>query len=604
MRDLIKRRAAQKSGIRPSFISSPRHLLAGLFATSLFFSPCLQAADGLPETLLQELSFLSAEGAEGLGMQLLLEAEPNLDQAPEAWVEWHRQKVVLQQQKGRWAEVVREYEALPVNVPDSHQNWLFGELVHAYLAMGAGEQARDLLQSLIWSSAPDTSRLPEWRRLVLQSYLVDGRYDNARTALLRYEQDYPDAKLDHELLALKARLMIVSDHANEAAVLTVVSDKPVARSVYVLALLKGLTPLDADLLAESLKWLSEPQLGLAFKQSLFNALFEKIKQLEALPERIDALEALFGLGDTDGAQATAVVDARWFALAEYGRGLANQQQLLMGNFGPWFDLAEEMGQTRSRKAEAIYAWLAVKAQGTDINVRAHGLLTSLLEQQGHLQLLRAMYLSSSQFTDVGVLPLAVMYRLVDMALADGDLGLASKLMSQLDAPKGVDIVEWQLRRARVQILAGSPAYGADLLKEIVAAESLSQAQIANLLLAVQDLNSKAELVAAFSLLTELSHKLADSGSQREVLYWMAEIRMAQQQYAEAARLYLQSARLNQAGAMDGWAEAARHRAAHALEQAGLLSDAVNIYQTLSAATDDGARAIYNYQIRRLKNNIN
>ena len=604
MPKLVKGGAAQKSGVRPSFVFSCQRLLAGLLAGSVIFSPCLLAADGLPETLLQELSSLTDEGAESLGMHLLADAEPNLEQAPETWVEWHRQKVVLLQQKGRWADVVREYETLPVNVPVSHQNWLFAELVHAYLAMAAGEQARDLLLSLIWSSPPDTSRLPEWRRLVVQSYLVDGRHDNARTALLRYEQDYPDTELDHELLALKARLMIVSDRANEAAVLTVVSDKPIVRSVYVLALLKGLTPLDADLLSEALTWLAEPQLGLAFKQSLFSALFEKIKQLDNLPERIKALEGLLGIDDIDGSQVTAVVDALWFALTEYGRRLANEQQLLMGNFGPWFELAEEMAQPSTRKTEAIYAWLALKAQGADINARAHGLLVTLLEQQGHLQLLRAMYLSSSQFAGVGVLPLAVMYGLVDMALAEADLGLASKLMSQLDAPKGVDIVEWQLRRARVQILAGSPDYGAELLKEIVAVESLSQAQIANLLLAVQDLNSKAELEPAFVILAELSHKLPDSGSRRELLYWMAEIRMAQQQYNEAARLYLQSARLNKAGDIDGWAEAARHRAAHALEQAGLLSDALNIYQTLSAATEGGARRIYDYQIRRLKNSIN
>jgi len=603
MPKLIKRGAAQKTGVRPSFVSAPQRLLAILFAGSLLLSPCLQAENGLPEPLLKELSFLTAEGAESLGMQLLADAEPNLEQAPEAWIEWHRQKVVLQQQRGRWVEVVREYETLPANVPDSHQIWLSGELVQAYLAMGAGEQARDLLLSLIWSGDPDPSRLTKWRRLVLQSYIVDGRHDNARTALLRYEQDY-GAELEYEVLALKARLMIASDHANEAAVLMVVSDKPIVRSVYVLALLKGLTPLDTRLLTEALMWLAEPQLGLAFKQSLFGALFEKIKQLDRLPERIEALEGLLAINDIDGAQATAVVDALWFALTEYGRELANQQQLLMGNFGPWFELAAEMEQPSGRKAEAIYAWLAVKAQGADINSRAHGLLVSLLEQRGHLPLLRAMYLSSSQFADIGVLPLAVMYRLVDMALAEADLGLASKLMSQLDAPKGVDIVEWQLRRARVQILAGSAEYGADLLKEIAAVESLGQAQIANLLLAVQDLNSKAESASAFAILAKLLHKLPEGNSQRELLYWMAEIRMGQRQYSEAARLYLQAARLNSAGEADGWTVAARHRAAHALEQAGLLSDALNIYQTLSAATDDGARRIYDYQIRRLKNSIN
>ncbi len=604
MRQLIKVGAARKFGTRPSFVFSRQPLLVGLLTGFVIFSPCLQATDGLSESLLQEISFLTDAGAESLGMHLLADAEPNLARVSEAWIVWHRQKVLLLQQKGRWSEVIHEYETLPVDVPAKHQNWLLGEIVHSYLAMASGEQARDLLLSLIWKGRLDKKRLPELRRLVLHSYLVDGRYDNARTALLRYEQDYPDAVLDDELLALKARLMIASGRANEAAVLTVVSGEPVVRSVYVLALLKGLTPLDANLFAETLRWLAAPQLGLALKQSLFAALFEKIKGLDGLSDRIAALEGLLGINDIDGAQVTAVVDTLWFSLTEYGRRLANGQQLLMGNFDPWFTFAEEMRQSSNRKAEAIYAWLALKAQGTDINAQAHGLLVSLLEQQGHTPLLRAMYLSSSQFAGVGVLPLAVIYRLVDMALADADLGLASKLMSQLDAPKGVDVVEWQLRRARVKILAGATDDGIELLKEIVAVESLSQVQIENVLLAVHDLHSKARVVAAFTILAELLHKLPDRSAQHELLYWMAEIRMAQQQYSEAARLYIKSAHLSQKNAKNDWVETARHRAAHALEQAGLLSDALNIYQRLSAATEGGAGRIYDYQIRRLKNSIN
>lgn len=570
-----------------------------MLCTPFLFVSVAHASQPLSEELLTELSWLSDEGAETLSFMLLAEAEPSLDENPQAWTEWHQKKIELLRQKGRWKEIIQEYETLPVNVPDSHLNWVFAELVKAYLTMGGGEQARDLLLSLIWDSEHDQTQLADWRRLVVQSYLVDGRFDNAQTAALRFEQDYPDAEQDADWLGLKARLLIESDRANDAAILTVVSDKPTARSAYVLARLKGLTPLDAEILNEALGWLNQPQLDVTFKQALFTALFEKAKQIPDWPQRIAALERLLEVIHIGVAQTTAVADALWYSLTEYGQQLANQQQLLVGNFGPWFDLADKLSQSGTNQAEALYAWLAINAEGKDINAKAHALLVNSLGQQGRSELLRSLYLSSSQFADINVLPLALMYRLVDLALAEPDLGMASRLMSQVDAPEGVDVIEWQLRRARVQILAGVPEHGAEMLQEIVAADSLTNAQIENVLLAVQDLNNKARHEAAYKILAELLHKVPESGWQYELLFWMAEARMAQQQYSDAARLYLRSAKLAKDNQAQGWSDTAYQHAAQALEQAGLLSDAVNVYQALLPNLDSATRSIYQNQIRRL-----
>ena len=594
------RNHSKRGANRPRF-STPFVLLLNIVLTStcLFALGSQANATTLSDELLNEISSLSQQGAEELSFLLLQEAQPNIAHEPEAWSRWHHKKIELLRQKGRWFDVIQEYETLPQNVPDDHRHRVLVELARAYIATGAGEQARDVALSLIWNTVPNPDRMAEWRQLVVQSYLVDGRNDHAHTAVLRYEQDYENAGVDPDWLGLKARLLIETDRASEAAILTVVSEQPTARSAYVLATLKGHSPLNEDLLDEALEWLNHPALDITFKQSLFSALFEKSKQIVDWSARITALEKLLGVDQIELTQITAVADALWFGLTEYGHQLANQNQLLVGNFGPWFDKASELSQTETNQAEAIYAWLATKAQGTDINAKAHELLVNRLAALQRNGLVRSLYLSSSQFADVNALPLALMFRMVDMALTEGNAGLATKLMNQLDAPKGVDIIEWQLRRARVQILAGQVETGAGLLKEIVSADSLTSPQIANALLAAQDLINLKQYAIAFLTLEQLLAKVPESAWRYQLLFWMAEARMAQQRFSDAARLYLRSASLAANDPSTGWLETAHQRAAFALERAGLDSDATHLFQALLPGANQATHSVYQTQIRRL-----
>ena len=556
-------------------------------------------AASIKELPVQEISALAEQGAESLSLLLLAEAEPDLAQAPEAWTRWHRSKIELLRQKEAWQAIIREYENLPLAVPAAHRDWLFTQVIKTYLTMGSGEQARDLLLALIWDSEHDEGELAQWRRLVVQSYLVEGRYEDARSAVLRYEQDYPAAAQEPRWLGLKARLLIANERANEAAILAVGSTAAPARSAYVLARLNGGAPLEPDLVDQAFGWLDAPGLDVSFKQALFNGLFQRSRQLDDWPRRIGLLQRLLEVTHLEVAQVTAVVDALWFSLVQYGRQLANRHQLLVGNFTPWFELAQQLEAGEDWQAEALYAWLAIEAQGADIKARAHRGLVERLSHRGENDLLRSLYLSSAQFTDVSVLPLAVMYRLVDMALAEHDLGLAAKLMSELDAPAGVDVVEWQLRRARVQILAGNPARGGARLKEIAAADSLTDSQLDNLVLAVQDLQHQGAPELGTEILQTLLPKLPDSRRRGELYFWLGELRWSQGRYSDAARHYLHAARLS-AQAESDWAEAARGRAAEALVRAGLISDAVQLYRRLLDGAAPAQRAIYGARIRGLE----
>ena len=592
-----------KRGANQPRFSTPLVLLRKvIFATACLFALGGQAfAAALSDDLLNEISSLSQQGAEELSFLLLQEAQPDFEQEPEVWSRWHQKKIELLRQKGRWFEVIREYEALPPNVSEDYRNRVLVELARAYIATGAGEQARDVVLSLIWNTAPNPDRMVEWRQLVVQSYLVDGRSEHAHTAVLRYEQDYQNTGADSKWLGLKARLLIETDRASEAAILTVVGEQPAVRSAYVLATLKGHSSFSESLLNEALEWLNHPGLDITFKQSLFSALFEKSKQMGDWSARITALEKLLGVDQIELTQIAAVADALWFSLTEYGHQLANQNQLLVGNFGPWFDKASELSHSETNQAEAIYAWLATKAQGRDINAKAHELLVHRLAELQRNGLVRSLYLSSSQFADVNALPLALMFRLVDMALAEGNTGLAIKLMSQLDAPKGVDIIEWQLRRARVNVLAEQVEVGARLLNEIVSADSLTSSQISNALLAAQDLINLRQHTIAFTILEKLLAKVPESAWRYQLIFWMAEVRMAQEKFSDAARLYLRSASLAANDHETGWLEIAHHRAAFALERAGLGLDAVRLLQALLPDANQATHSVYKTQIRRLTN---
>ncbi len=565
------------------------------FLSSLLLTGSVLAAELDVTRLGKELAMLNQQGVTGLASALLDQAEPDRLNQPQLWQQWHRQKLAGLIQQGQWQAVIAEYEAQVGQVDPLYSSWLSLQSIRAYISLGRGEQARDLLLPLLWRDAPDADRVSELRRLVLHSYLVDGRIDNARTAVRRYELDYADAELDSAWLALKARSLIAQDKANEAAILTVVSDQPEVKAIYSLALLSGLTRLDETLWQDGLHWLAQSELDQEYHECLFSALFNKAKQLDNLGLRVRYLQKLLQIGGRDSAQQVALVDALWFAYEAYGQKVANQQQLLIGNFEPWLVLAGQFQNEAPFKSEALYAWLAVNVDDVNISSQAHDLFVSRLISQGRTYAVRPLYLSATRFSEVA-LPTVLTYRLIDLALAEGDLIQASKLMSQMDAFEGVNVMAWQLRRARLQILTGVSQYGIELLQQVVDADSLSLSQVEYLILATQDLKQKSKYEEAYILLAQLLNKAPDTSMNQQLLFWMADCREGQQRYTDAALLYLQAA----AQSKNDWSLAAYQRAAEVLQQAGQIDDALHLYTQLWQMTGGSQRLLYQAKIQDLK----
>jgi TolA-binding protein len=89
--------------------------------------------------------------------------------------------------------------------------------------------------------------------------------------------------------------------------------------------------------------------------------------------------------------------------------------------------------------------------------------------------------------------------------------------------------------------------------------------------------------------------------RRELLYWMGDSRQAQQQYAEAASLYLRSATLIDTASMDPWAQTARYQAAQNLAKAKMAGDAEYIYRQLLKITESPERrAVLRHELEQLR----
>lgn len=90
----------------------------------------------------------------------------------------------------------------------------------------------------------------------------------------------------------------------------------------------------------------------------------------------------------------------WDAYRRYARLLGNQQQLLVGDFDPWFALAQRAADNNQPvQARAVYAMLALEADTLELRLRAHRQFATLLgkEKQGG-ELVRRLYRDVGHFS--------------------------------------------------------------------------------------------------------------------------------------------------------------------------------------------------------------
>ena len=449
---MLWRDTALQISTRSRFI--PRFFLLPARTRQLLVSACV--ALGLVATTaqansdpFQDIITLAGQGAPELALHIIDQQQTPIDPLATDWAAWEKVRILIYQQRRDWASVVRRVQALPDNSPFIFTHWALTQGAAAQLELGQGAAARAWLLRLIWQAAnvdsqlfarpPWMAEVPEteeqlfgqWRRMVIHSYIVEGRVDDAYVALLRYQQDYAE---DVQTQLLQAHVLLLSGRAGEAATLLAGTQEPTAAALFLLARLRsGGRP--EDILQEARQLLKQqegiPSQGLAavVQAEAAQMIGDHERHVEAVeyglavvrgipapstdgqvPRAQDALErpsrdtctsctayqgvtplvfpGLFNITD----------DSVWDAYVAYAQGLSNQQQLLMGDFAPWFAMAQSLVEEHPIRARALFAFLAMRADTVETRVRAHQQLVTLLGQlpQG-AALMRALYVKLDRF---------------------------------------------------------------------------------------------------------------------------------------------------------------------------------------------------------------
>ena len=483
----------------------------GLFTTTVYADP------------FQDIVTLAEQGSPALALHLMAQQQ---NSAASDWAAWEKARILIYQQRRDWPSLVRRVQTLvasgilycpwmdecherrmrlsdplailaPDNLPLAFVHWALAQGAAAQLELGQGAAAREWLLRLIWEPASinsslsvESHTLSQWRRMVIHSYIVDGRVDDAYTAMLRYQQDYGEA--DTQTRLLQAHVLLLVGRAAEAAVLLADAQEPAggshssmhppqlsgfgncslrcptvvpsARALYLLARLRSdggrpenilqqanqlaqqhmtTKPLEATARdggsagnagavlppTDTCSSATAPGVPSASTSDVHGcrnvamagcdrgvmqsgAVLAWAVQAEAAQligeheRRVEALEYM--LAGREGAVATALgatnglfnvsSDSVWDAYMAYAQVLSNQQQLLMGDFEPWFVAAQSVAKEHPIRARALFAFLTTQADTVETRVRAHQQLITLLGQhaQGAV-LVRALYVSLDRF---------------------------------------------------------------------------------------------------------------------------------------------------------------------------------------------------------------
>jgi len=593
------------SGSARAFLTtSPAPAACGLGLLLLLFTALLNARP-VDTASLNELTRLARAGAPQLALRRMDAEQPPVAEDLAAWSAWEQERLQILAGQKLDQVLIQRVDALPASVDADFRRFALTLKAESQLQLNQAERARATLRNLLWStSAASRTEQAHWRQLVIRSYVLEDRSEDAHLALVRYRQDFGDE--EPQLRWLNAQVMLQSGHAEAAYKLLQQDQSPRGRFLCYTAELRT-RPRQAARIAE----LAVDRAGKVQPASLQGAFWALAAQAAGQAgkplQRIRYLEHALSL-PVDRQLIHGVIsytaDQLWDAYLSAGKRIGNDEQKLLGNDEDWYFPATEVIEKDPLRARILFSVLTKYGSSPQRRSVAHDYLVSLLDKLPRgKDLTRHLYLDSARYAEVDRLPPVIRYRLIDEALERGDLDTASRLMAGLaEPPDGSDHFEWDLRRARVAIYTGDINAGVKLLQQLLQGEpqTWDKPRVDRLLQVIFDLQTVKQHAHALTLFRTLLDKPLDQQQRREILFWMAESLQGLKHYDEAAYLYLKSATLMDPTAMDPWAQTARYRAAKALVAAGLPGDARRIYTLLLRASKDASRkAVLQNELQRL-----
>ena len=575
--------------------------LIPLSALFLLAAACLGPAAA--NERLDVLKSISAAGAPNLTLKMLDEAQPKIDEDLYEWILWEQERLAILTQWRQWDALLVRIERLPVDIPLQFRQQAATYQARAFLELGQNAAAREVLRRQLWQvGAADSPQYETWRKQVIESYLGDKRTEDARVAMLRFGQEFDSSDPDWQLL--RARVLIEAGRPAQA--LVVLQDLKDWRAeltrVYARFLLGQVDK--AELWQQVKKRSTDESLSGEQHATLWALAYLAAWHMSPV-DRVVALENLFRGEQQSPLKLFQIpVDGLWQAYVDYAELVGNRAELLIGDDARWLELAIKSSKPTPVKARALFAMLILKSADSAIAERAAaGYMHTFGEiDESDRILLGNLFNRSETFSSARKIPAVIRYQLVDLALQVANIEEATRLMSGLDtAPEGASLFDWQLRRSRVLVLGGRYDEGDRVLQDLIAGyrEPTPEAtdRILQVLFDLQTVDLHEQAIAHFSQLLRLD---IEARQRREILYWIADSYSGMEKYDQAALLYLQSAMLPAADAMDQWAQSARFNAAENLQKSGLVDDARRIYEELLAATEEPAnRAVLKNKIQRL-----
>ena len=564
--------------------TAARRMLSWSLIALAWFAPAASAAS---DGALQRVAALVRGGAAGLAVRLIDRDQPSPQHAAQ-WMAWEKERYAAYAARRDWSALSQRACSLPAGIPDDFKQWALTRAAQAQLSAHDGAGARLFLRRLLWQERGTPEALARWRRMVIRSYLVDNDLVDAQTAVVRYEQDF-DVGSD-SWSALRGTILLRLDRNRSAMSVLAGVRTYEGRLLLLLAGLRSGNYEPARVLERALDLVRETAHRPRLQRQAWILAAYAAERAGNAPQRLSALEhALDFPRDTGAGDPLFRVgpDDLWNAYDRVANSIGNRSRLLVGDDAAWFAKAEVYGRDYVPYARALYAFLAFHAGSPKTQVLACERLADSLYADHDDRLVRALFTRSSRFKSLDRIPDPIRYRLVDHAIADGDIAFAGRVMQTLkDPPPGENADEWALRRARVLIYAGNFQAGLALLGGVLGKKAaLDDLFVRHYLQVIFELQTAGVNRASGVLLKSLFPLVKNREIRRQILFWMADSEKARGKYTRAAELYLRSATYDgNAATGDMWGQTARYNAAYALAKAGLIADARGVYQRLLRST--------------------
>ncbi len=532
----------------------------------------------------------------GGALRLAITTLERFQQASTAVADWwllEQDRLQILNQLQDWQAIVARSTHPQAGLAPKFLQMLNDWQVMARLKLHQGTEARQVLRQLLWVEHPLPPALSRaWRRQLIRSYLVAGEYGDAKISALRYQQEY--FPTDPAWTYLFARVLLAADDPGLALQWLRANQTYEGRLLRLQAQLMsdskpGLIQADANKLMQQL-----PANRLQLRRELWSVIAaaaakssDDIGQLEALEQAlsIPPKSADYLLTNPSVRDVIKV-------LLKTGEQLGNRANLILGEDGPWMELARSYMQKQPLQAQSLFAVLAQQGEAEFTRRRAHDALIELLFKADRKDLALQLYANQRWLSSVDTLSDASRYLLAEADMQQGKIRQAADLVKDLvRPPSGVDPLDWVLRRARLAVYAGDTATSIRLIGDYLQPLSqIGEGAAQRILQVLFDLQSVGMHRQVLQLFRALRQRIDSAQLQREMLFWMGDSRAALQELTRAAELYLGSA-LTGENSFDLWGQSARYKAAEALAKAGLVEDARRLYKSLLQATADAKRRL-------------